>query len=79
MCPAMFLPRFFATPFRVSLMPNPKRRHSKSRKRLRRTHDALPLPALTRCAKCNATKRPHTVCENCGYYAEKDILARDSG
>jgi large subunit ribosomal protein L32 len=59
-------------------MPNPKRRHSKSRKRLRRTHDALTAPTLTRCSKCNATKRPHTVCPSCGYYGDHDVGVREN-
>jgi large subunit ribosomal protein L32 len=58
-------------------MPNPKRRHSKSRKRLRRTHDALSAPTLTRCSKCNATKRPHSVCDNCGYYGGQEVISRE--
>ncbi len=59
-------------------MPNPKRRHSKSRKRLRRTHDALSAPALSRCARCGSAKRPHTVCDNCGHYAGNEIVNRDN-
>jgi large subunit ribosomal protein L32 len=58
-------------------MPNPKKRHSKQRKRLRRTHDALTSPSLTNCPKCKAARRPHTVCDNCGYYGGQEILARD--
>ncbi|MFN0205387.1 MAG: 50S ribosomal protein L32 [Planctomycetota bacterium] len=59
-------------------MPNPKRRHSKSRKRLRRAHDALTPPSLSTCPKCKAAKRPHTVCDNCGQYAGQEVLVRDS-
>ena len=49
-------------------MPNPKRRHSKTRGRKRRTHDALtgadaePVPAVPR-AKAAAPRVP-----DCGYY-----------
>jgi large subunit ribosomal protein L32 len=49
-------------------MPNPKRRHSKHRKRIRRSHHALhPSPANS-CPRCGAAKKSHRVCDNCGYY-----------
>ncbi|MBI3817756.1 MAG: 50S ribosomal protein L32 [Planctomycetes bacterium] len=59
-------------------MPNPKRRHSKARKRLRRTHDALSAPTLMNCPRCKAAKRPHTVCDQCGYYGGQEVLTRDN-
>jgi len=59
-------------------MPNPKRRHSKSRKRLRRTHDALSAPTLVKCPRCGATKRPHVVCDHCGHYGGNEIFNRDA-
>ncbi len=49
-------------------MPNPKRRHSKTRTAKRRTHDALkPVPVGT-CPQCQEAKAPHQVCPHCGYY-----------
>jgi large subunit ribosomal protein L32 len=49
-------------------MPNPKRRHSKHRKRIRRSHHALALATPNRCAHCGAAIHPHRVCDNCGHY-----------
>jgi large subunit ribosomal protein L32 len=49
-------------------MPNPKRRHSKHRKRIRRSHLALTHTTPNRCAHCGAATRPHRVCDNCGFY-----------
>ena len=49
-------------------MPNPKRRHSKHRKRIRRSHDALPKLVMNHCPRCNAATKPHCVCDNCGHY-----------
>jgi large subunit ribosomal protein L32 len=49
-------------------MPHPKRRTSKSRKGMRRSHLALKEPQLNRCSHCGAPTRPHRVCDNCGYY-----------
>ena len=49
-------------------MPNPKRRHSKTRTAKRRTHDALKPVGLSECPHCHEPKPPHRVCANCGYY-----------
>ena len=58
-------------------MPNPKRRHSKSRTAKRRTHDALkPVPIGT-CPQCQESKAPHQVCANCGYYKGRQVKAVD--
>jgi large subunit ribosomal protein L32 len=49
-------------------MPNPKRRHSKHRKRIRRSHDALKFTPANHCPRCGAASRPHRVCDACGHY-----------
>lgn len=49
-------------------MPNPKRRHSKHRKRIRRTHDTLTTTAPNHCPRCGSAALPHRVCDNCGHY-----------
>lgn len=49
-------------------MPNPKRRHSNQRTRLRRSHHAIKVGASNYCARCSAPVRTHRVCDNCGYY-----------
>ena len=54
-------------------MPNPKRRHSKTRTAKRRTHDALkPVPTGT-CPQCQEAKAPHQVCPHCGYYKGRQV------
>jgi len=55
-------------------MPNPKRRHSRSRGRKRRSHDALRAPQLTPCRTCHTPKLPHRVCHNCGTYAGREVV-----
>jgi large subunit ribosomal protein L32 len=57
-------------------MPNPKRRHSKSRGRKRRAHDALKLTNLTACPNCTQMRLPHRVCANCGFYAGRTVIAK---
>lgn len=54
-------------------MPNPKRRHSHSRTRKRRTHQGLRTPHLVRCPQCKQAKLSHVVCGNCGYYKGRTV------
>ena len=59
-------------------MAVPKRKTSKARKRKRRSHLALSEPAAASCERCGAPKVPHAVCESCGYYRGRDVLALDA-
>ena len=45
----------------------PKRKHSKARKRKRRSHLAMDAVNLSRCPQCSQAKLPHVACGNCGY------------
>ena len=45
----------------------PVQKHSKSRKRKRRSHHALKPTHFVRCPQCGTAKLPHCACENCGY------------
>lgn len=56
-------------------MALPKRRHSRSRGRKRRTHYKLPGPPLAVCPQCREAKPPHRVCPHCGYYRGREVLA----
>ena len=49
-------------------MPNPKRRHSKTRGRKRRTHDTLTATTAGHCPQCGEPKASHVVCKYCGFY-----------
>ncbi|MBI2020695.1 50S ribosomal protein L32 [Candidatus Daviesbacteria bacterium] len=52
----------------------PKRRHSKSRKRTRRA--AIKLTAFfISCKNCGKPTRPHVVCINCGFYGGEAVRA----
>ncbi len=49
-------------------MPNPKRRHSKSRRDKRRTHDRIKKKGLSACSQCGRGRLSHRICPFCGYY-----------
>ncbi|RKY31834.1 MAG: 50S ribosomal protein L32 [Candidatus Omnitrophota bacterium] len=55
-------------------MPLPKRRHSKTRGKKRRTHWKLSGLNLIPCPQCKNPKIAHQVCGVCGYYAGKQAI-----
>ncbi len=56
-------------------MAEPKKKMSKSRGRMRRSHDALKAPNLSACPQCGDPKEPHRVCPSCGHYRGRQIFA----
>ncbi len=52
----------------------PVQKHSKSRKRKRRSHHALKPIHYVRCPQCGNAKLPHAACDNCGYVNPKLAL-----
>ena len=56
-------------------MPNPKHRHSKTRRDLRRAHDFLKPKQLSECPNCRTAKQPHRVCPSCGHYKGREVMA----
>ena len=56
-------------------MPNPKRRHSKTRRDKRRSHDFLTPVRTINCTNCGTPVRPHRVCSGCGFYKGKQIIS----
>jgi len=59
-------------------MALPKRRHSRSRTRKRRSHHAIGAPALSICQDCGEPKEPHKLCGNCGKYNKATVYVLDS-
>ena len=60
-------------------MAVPKKKVSKSRRDMRRSHHALKSPARVECPNCGELKRPHHVCEGCGYYREREVVEVTTG
>lgn len=58
-------------------MPNPKHKHSKSRRDKRAAHFKVVLRSLAICPRCRHPKMPHHACGNCGYYRNRQVLRVD--
>ena len=55
-------------------MAVPKKKTSKSRKGMRRSHDGLTAPSYAECPQCHEMARPHNICAHCGYYKGKEVM-----
>jgi len=55
-------------------MPLPKRRHSSTRGKKRRTHWKIANPGLSDCPQCKTPKLTHRICPVCGTYAGKQAV-----
>lgn len=55
-------------------MAVPKKKTSKAKKNMRRSHHALSGVSLSTCDACGAPKRAHRVCGECGTYKGKKVL-----
>lgn len=58
-------------------MAVPKSKISRSRRNMRRSHDALSIEASQECGNCGELKRPHHICGECGHYGDREVLAVD--
>jgi len=59
-------------------MAVPKRKTSHSRKKLRQSHDALDMPAMSIDRKTKSVHRPHHVDLRTGFYRGKQVLFKDA-
>jgi len=55
-------------------MAVPKKKTSPSRRNMRRSHHALKPNAYAECPNCGELKRPHHLCESCGYYDGREVI-----
>ncbi len=55
-------------------MAVPRKRKSKSRRGMQRSHDALKSPNYGGCPNCGEPKQPHRACLACGFHNGKQVM-----
>ena len=55
-------------------MAVPKSKITRSRRGMRRSHDALVAENPNECQNCGELKRPHHVCGECGHYKGREVV-----
>ena len=58
----------------IQMFAVPDHRVSKTRKRLRRSHNAMEVPGTTKCKSCGEEIKPHRVCPKCGSYKGEVVV-----
>ena len=56
-------------------MAVPQNRVTRSKRNMRRAHDALVADNPNECSNCGELKRPHHVCGACGHFGDDEIVA----
>jgi large subunit ribosomal protein L32 len=54
-------------------MALPKKKTSKSKKGMRRSHHSIPVPTVVYC-ECGEPTLPHKICASCGTYKGRQML-----
>lgn len=57
-------------------MAVPKKKVSKSRRDMRRSHHALGKNSYMECPNCGELKENHHVCGECGYYNNQEVVSQ---
>ena len=47
---------------------------TRARRGKRRAHDALAASVCQECPKCGELKRPHHICDSCGFYRDREVV-----
>jgi large subunit ribosomal protein L32 len=55
-------------------MQAPKRKTSRSKRDMRRSHHGLVPKKISTCSNCGAQKAAYAICLECGYYNGKLII-----
>lgn len=58
----------------IQMFAVPFRKVSKTRKRMRRSHNALTAVGVVKCSNCGEMIKPHRVCPKCGKYKGKEAI-----
>ncbi len=58
-------------------MPNPKHKHTRSRRDSRRSQNwKLEVGTVSKCSNCAGPRQSHRVCPSCGFYGGKLVVAQ---
>lgn len=55
-------------------MPVPKKKTTRGKRGMRRSHDRLDASSFSACPNCGALRRPHRICQTCGHYNDTPAL-----
>jgi large subunit ribosomal protein L32 len=55
-------------------MAVPKRKTSKSKRDMRRTHKKTDGPNISKCSQCGEIRLPHHACPSCGTYKDRQVI-----
>ncbi|MEK7124579.1 MAG: 50S ribosomal protein L32 [Patescibacteria group bacterium] len=55
-------------------MAVPRHKHTRSSVGQRRMHIFIKPAGLATCPKCSKPVRPHTICQNCGFYKGQEFI-----
>jgi large subunit ribosomal protein L32 len=58
-------------------MAVPRKKTSKSRKGMRRSHDHVAVPTIVYC-ECGEPSLPHRACPSCGTYKGRQVLRQEN-
>ena len=59
-------------------MAVPKRRTSRSKRNMRRSHHALSPASSQECPNCGELKLPHNMCASCGHYNGREVITPEA-
>ncbi len=62
----------------IQMFAVPFRKVSKTRKRMRRSHNALTAAGVVKCPNCGEMIKPHRVCTKCGKYKGKEVVKTEA-
>lgn len=58
-------------------MAVPKRKTSKSKRDMRRTHKKTNAPNYSKCSQCGELRLPHHACPSCGTYRDRQVIKEE--
>jgi large subunit ribosomal protein L32 len=57
-------------------MAVPRKKVTRSKRNMRRSHHRLQPVNLVECSSCGELKLPHHICQACGHYNGREVIAQ---